>query len=49
MQKLLIAFRTAPTPANRQRLQTYLNKHVMALCLALPEEIAFLKANDFTL
>lgn len=49
MQKLLTAFRTDPTPANRKRLQTYIAKHMMALCLATPDEIAFLKSHDFTL
>ena len=49
MQKLLNAYRTNPTPANHAKLQAYLNKHMMAVCLALPEEIAFLKANNFSI
>lgn len=47
MQKLLEAFRANPTEANRTKLQKYLNKHMMAICLATPEDQAFLKANQF--
>lgn len=47
MQKLLNAFRANPTEANRTKLQKYLNKHMMAICLATPEDQAFLKANQF--
>jgi hypothetical protein len=49
MQRLLNTYRTKPTPANRAKLQAYLNKHMMAVCLATPEDIAFLKANGFTI
>jgi len=49
MQKLINAYRKLPSPTNRQRLQAYLRKHMMAVCLATPEEIAFLKAHDFTI
>ena len=49
MQKLLNTYRTNPTPANHAKLQAYLNKHMMAVCLALPEEIAFLKAHNFSI
>ena len=47
MQKLLNAYRTNPTPANRAKLQAYLNKHMMAVCLASIEDIAFLRAHEF--
>jgi len=47
MNKLIETFRKCPTPSNRAKLQTYLQKHMMALCLATPEEIAFLKAHEF--
>ena len=47
MKKLLEPFRNAPTQANRDKLQKYLDKHMMAVCMALPEDIAFLKANEF--
>jgi hypothetical protein len=49
VQKLLDTFRKLPSPANRVKLQTYLNKHAMAVCLATPEETAFLKANSFNI
>jgi hypothetical protein len=49
MRKLLNAYKALPSPTNRAKLQTYLNKHMMAVCLATPEEIAFLKAHDFTI
>lgn len=47
MSKLIDAYRKLPSPKNRERLQTYLNKHMMAVCLATPEEIAFLKTHEF--
>ena len=49
MTKLLTAFRAAPTASNRNKLQTYLNRHMMAICLATAEEVAFLRANEFSL
>lgn len=49
MQKLLTAYRNLPSPSNRAKLQTYLNKHMMAVCLATPEDQAFLKAHEFKL
>jgi hypothetical protein len=49
MTKLLNTYRTAPTASNRVKLQTYLNKHMMAICLATAEEVAFLRANEFSL
>lgn len=47
MQRLLNAYRKVPSPANRAKLQNYLNKHMMAVCLASPEDLAFLKTHDF--
>lgn len=49
MQKLINTYRKLPSPSNRAKLQTYLNKHTMAVCLATPDEVAFLKANSFTI
>lgn len=49
MHKLLEAFRKVPSPANRAKLQQYLNKHMMAVCLATPEELAFLKTHEFNI
>jgi hypothetical protein len=48
MHKLINAYRKMPSPSNRAKLQAYLNKHMMAVCLATPEEIAFLKTHEFT-
>ena len=45
MTKLLNAFQAAPTDANKARLAKYLKQHSMAVCMATPEEYAFLKAN----
>lgn len=49
MTKLLNAYRALPSPTNRSRLQAYLSKHMMAVCLATAEEVAFLRANEFTI
>jgi len=47
MKKLLESFRSAPTQANRDKLQKYLDKHMMAICMASPEDVTFLKNNQF--
>jgi hypothetical protein len=47
MKKLLEAFRKVPTQANRDKLQKYLDKHMMAICMASPEDVFFLKENQF--
>jgi len=49
MRKLIETFRNTPSTSNRDKLQKYLNKHMMAVCMATPEEIAFLKSNQFTI
>lgn len=49
MHKLINAYRKLPSPSNRTKLQAYLNKHMMAVCLATPEDIAFLRTNNFTI
>jgi hypothetical protein len=49
MEKLLAAFVTEPTDANRKRLQSHLQKHMMAICFATPAQVAFLTANGFKL
>lgn len=48
MSKLILAYRKLPTPSNRAKLQAYIQKHMMALCCATADEIAFLKANEFS-
>lgn len=49
MAKLIATYRKVPTAANRARLVTYMQRHMMAACLASVDEIAFLKANGFSL
>lgn len=49
MQKLLNAYRKLPSPTNRVKLQNYLNKHMMAVCMASIEDIAFLRAHNFSI
>lgn len=49
MSKLINNFRKCPTPSNRAKLQAYLQKHMMAVCMATEQEIAFLKAHEFKL
>lgn len=48
MNKLLEKFRQEPSQANRDRLAAYLRKHPMAVCLASPDEQAFLRSNGFS-
>lgn len=47
MEKLINAFRKLPSPSNRAKLQAYLNKHPMAICLA-PHHGEFLRGNGFS-
>lgn len=47
MNKLLTAYRAAPSPANHKKLQAYLNKHLMVSCLLTPEDVKFLRDNGF--
>lgn len=49
MTKLINAYRKLPTPSNRRKLAAYMQKHMMAVCMATAEELAFLKANGFTI
>ncbi len=49
MTKLLTAYMTNKTDATAKRLQAYLAKHMMAVCLASPEDIATLRAEGFKL
>lgn len=44
MDRLIKAYRKLPSTTNRNKLQAYLNKHMMAVCLATAEQVAFLKA-----
>lgn len=49
MSRLIAAYRKLPSPSNRAKLQAYIYKHMMAACLASPDELAFLRANGFKL
>lgn len=49
MQKLIEKYRSQPTPANWAKLQAYLNKHMMAVCYATPEELEFLRTHQFSI
>ncbi|CAB5219978.1 hypothetical protein UFOVP239_21 [uncultured Caudovirales phage] len=49
MTKLINAYRKLPSPTNRAKLQAYIAKHMMAVCMATEDEIAFLKANQFSI
>jgi len=49
MTRLINAYRKLPSPANRAKLQAYLNKHMMAVCMASEEETAFLRAHGFAI
>lgn len=40
MTKLLNAFDANPTPANARKVVAYLNKHMMAECMATADERA---------
>lgn len=47
MSKLLEAFITNPTEQTRAKLQAYLYKHMMAVCMATPEQQQILKLHNF--
>lgn len=47
MNKLLEAFIKNPNEQTRAKLQAYLNKHMMAICMATPEQQQTLKQNGF--
>ena len=47
MSKLIQAFIANPNDKTRAKLQAYLYKHKMAVCLATPEEHLILKQNGF--
>jgi predicted nucleotide-binding protein len=49
MTKLINLYRAMPSPTNRAKLQKYLDKHMMAICMASPDDVAFLKGNGFSI
>lgn len=48
-ERIRAALAMSPTPSNRAKLQAYLQKHMMAVCMATEQEIAFLNAHEFKL
>jgi hypothetical protein len=49
MTKLINIYRAMPSPTNRAKLQKYLDRHMMAICMASSDEVAFLKGNGFSI
>jgi len=49
MEKLINAHRANPSSANFAKLQKYLDNHMMAVCMASAIDVAYLKANFFTI
>ena len=47
MVRLLTIYRQAPSPTNREKLQTHMDKHPMALVILSPEDLHFLKTCEF--
>lgn len=47
MSKLIARYRKLPTPTNRRKLEAYLDKHIMAIVTATPDEIHFLREHGF--
>jgi len=45
--KLINAYRKMPSLTNRGKLVRYLNRHMMATCMATAEEMGFLRAYGF--
>lgn len=43
MSKLIDAYRTNPTDANRERLAKYMRRHPMAVVMATDAELSFLR------
>jgi hypothetical protein len=49
MQRLITAYRKLPSPSNRAKLQAYIIKHPMSVCLIPHADIHFLRVNNFTI
>jgi len=47
MNKLINTYRKCPSPANLEKVQRYIKRHMMAICLASKDDIAFLKTHEF--
>jgi hypothetical protein len=49
MQKLIATFKANTNEITRAKLQAYIRKHPMAICMLTAEEFQFLKTNGFSL
>ena len=49
MTKLIAAYRKLPSPTNRAKINAYMLKHMMAVCMLSVKETAFLRAQGFKL
>lgn len=47
MERLIATYRKVPSISNRHKLTVYLDRHMMAVCMATPEQTAFLRTNGF--
>jgi hypothetical protein len=47
MLRLISNFRKMPSPSNRAKLQNYIRKHEMAVCMLAPDETNFLRIHGF--
>jgi hypothetical protein len=47
MTRLINTYRKLPSMKNRSRLQAYIERHPMAICVATAEEISFLLTHQF--
>jgi len=47
MTKLIETFRANPSDKNRAKLQAYIARHMMAVCIASKSDLEFLKTNGF--
>jgi hypothetical protein len=47
VERLIAAYRKMPSVSNRHKLAVYLDRHMMAVCMATPEQTAFLRTHGF--
>jgi hypothetical protein len=49
MQKLIVTFKANTNDVTRAKLQAYIRKHPMAVCMLTAAEFQFLKTNGLSL
>lgn len=47
MERLINTYRKMPSPTNRRKLASYIDKHMMAVCMCSKEQTQFLILNGF--